>query len=336
MREKIRKIWKKTWKKIQECNTAKRFQIITSVLMVIVSVFVILANISGVSKMGTTQLLNLIIALLSSVVVSYVINEIDVFEEIKKQIKGMSDEVKQGNQVYADKIEKENEAIQSAVRDIKDELAEVNKLVKDNHTTKGVIIERSILEKDKNLDEVWKDAEEVYLMAIANTSFLKGNGISRIEEAVNRGIKFKVVCLNPGYKALDEYKESGIISQTSLPACDNVNNYINNCKNDSNGDVKRKNDFKTMVELRLTTYLLPYSMMIVKKNGNISTIKIDLYGLKMRYRDRRSFYIPYEDEKNIEFYEKQWKTVWNDRSKTVGVDFTKKYVDYNGSMEKER
>lgn len=80
-----------------------------------------------------------------------------------------------------------------------------------------------------------------------------------------------------------------------------------------------------MVEFRLTTYLLPYSMMIVKKNGKTSTIKVDLYGVDMEYLDRRSFYIPADDEENIQFYEEQWNTVWENSKKTVNVDVTKTY-----------
>lgn len=174
---------------------------------------------------------------------------------------------------------------------------------------------------------MWNNADEIYLLAIANTSFLGGNGISKIQEAVNKGVKFKLVTLNPAYDTINEYNESGIISPTSLPLSDNINAYINAYKGSINGrnGKKKANDFKTMVDFRLTTYLLPYSMMIVKRNGKISTIKVDLYGVDIEYTDRRSFYIPAEDEENIQFYEDQWNIVWENSEKTIPVDITKTY-----------
>lgn len=107
------------------------------------------------------------------------------------------------------------------------------------------------------------------MFAIANTSFLRGNGISKIKEAVNRGVKFNLVSLDPNYDAIKEYEDSGILSQTLMRVGQNVNDYISNCKNSKsrNGRKKYVNDFPTMIDLRLTTYLLPYSMMILKKNG---------------------------------------------------------------------
>ena len=318
---------KNIFEKIKNLNKGKRYQIIISSFLIFFAIVVAIFNIIGFIKVPIEQLLNIIIILLSSVAVIYVIEEIDVFEEIKTKVMGVSDSIATAQNIIENEKNK-LESVQNEIKNVGNELAEVHKLVKDTHTTKGVIVSRKILERNKSLDEVWDGAEEVYLFAIANTSFLRGNGISKIKEAINKGVKFKLVSLNPCYDAIKEYNDSGIISQTSIPVGGNVNAYINNCKNSNsnrNGKKREENNFKTMVELRLTTYLLPYSMMIVKKNGKISTIKVDLYGLDMEYTERRSFYIPAEDEENIKFYEEQWNTVWDNKEKTISVDLTKEY-----------
>lgn len=140
-------------------------------------------------------------------------------------------------------------------------------------------------------------------------------------------MEFKIISLDPDYDAIKEYDNSKIISSTSLPVSENVKAYINNCKNntDRNNRKNHGNNFRENVEMRLTTYLLPYSMMIVKKNERIKTIKVDLYGVDMECSDRRSFYIPAEDGENIRFYEEQWNTVWENKSKTICVDLEKIY-----------
>lgn len=313
-------------KKIKDLNKSKQFQIVLSIIVIVVAFVVAMVNMIGIWEIPDNKLLNIIIFLLSGVAIIYVIEEIDVFEEIKKQVGDFPDKL-QGMETELLKREEEFQEAKSKIESIENTLVEVHKLVKDTHTTKGVIVSRTKLEKSKSLDEVWNGADEICLLAIANTSFLRGNGISKIKEAVNRGVKFKLVSLDPSYSAIKEYEESGIISPTSLPVSGNVNAYINNCTstNGRNGRKKETNDFKTMVEFRLTTYLLPYSMMIVKKNGKTSTIKVDLYGVDMEYLERRSFYIPADDEENIQFYEDQWNTVWEDSKKTVNVDVTKTY-----------
>lgn len=201
-----------------------------------------MTNIFGIREISNNKLLNIVILLLSGVAIIYVIEEIDVFEEIKKQVGDLPDKL-QGmeTELFEGKKDEFQEA-KSKIKNIENTLMEVHKLVKDTHTTKGVIVSRTKLEKSKSLDEVWNGADEICLLAIANTSFLRGNGISRIKEAVNRGVRFKLVSLDPSYSAIKEYEESGIISPTSLPVNGNVNAYINNCTstNGRNGRKKKQ------------------------------------------------------------------------------------------------
>lgn len=313
--------------KIKKLNRGKLFQVIISLLIIVAALIVVLLNITGLYKITDNQLLNIIIILLCSVAIIYVIEEIDVFEEIKMQVTGLPNKIDDIENIISKNQEKNLESIQHEIKDVENELIEVHKLVKDTHTTKGVVVNRKELERNRSLDEVWNNADEIYLLAIANTSFLRGNGIYKIQEAVGKGVKFKLVTLNPAYDAIKEYIESRIISPTSLPLSDNINAYIKVCKGNSNGRnvKKRTNNFSTMVDFRLTTYLLPYSMMIVKRNGKTSTIKVDLYGVDIDYTDRRSFYIPAEDEENIQFYEEQWNMVWENSEKTIPVDMEKIY-----------
>lgn len=50
--------------------------------------------------------------------------------------------------------------------------------------------------------------------------------------------------------------------------------------------------------------------MILKKNGQIKTIKIDLYSNNVEYNDRRSIIIPPTDTENIDFFLAQWEFLW--------------------------
>ena len=337
---------KKRWKNIRNFSKGKQFQIVFSVIMVVVSIITVILNCAGVFQINDSQLLSFIVILLCSVVIIYVLDEVDFFEQIKGSIAKLPDNFKEIESKFSEetkselvKIEENAQNIQNQLKSelvkieenaqtIQNELLEVHKCVKDTHTTKGVIVSRKKLERSESLDEVWNGADEIYLLAIANTSFLKGNGISKIKDAVKRGVRFKMVSLNPDFSAITEYEQSGIISETSLPVSANVNEYIKQCSiSGGNRRDRRKEtrDFNDMVEFRLTTYLLPYSMMIVKKHGKINKIKVDLYGLDMDYLERRSFYIPADDEENINFYEEQWKTVWEDTQKTIKVDMGRTY-----------
>ena len=319
---------KKIWKNIKNISKSKRFQWIFSIIMVVVTVIAVVLNLTGVYLLEENQLLSIIVIFLCGIAIFYVLDEIDFFEEIKGSINKLPDDVKKVGNAFFEETKSELSKIKEVTKNIESELVEVQKCVKDKNTTKGVIIGRRKLEKSKNLDEVWNGADEICLLAIANTSFLRGNGISKLKEAVNRGTKFKLVSLHPEFDAIREYKNSGILSSTSLPLGQNVDDYISNCIKSGDGRKSRRRetkDFKDMVELRLTTYQLPYSMMIVKKQGKVRTIKVDLYGLDMDYLDRRSFYIPVDDEDNIKFYEEQWNTVWNDTQRTTAVDMSKTY-----------
>lgn len=318
---------KKIWEKIKPLNKSKKFQLISSIVIILGSFVVSLLNMFGLIPIKEEKLLSLIILLLCNVAFIYILEDLDVFEEIKKQLSELPAQIEIIENETFKTTENEFHNIDEQLRIMGHKLTEVHKLIKDTHTTKGVIIGRNSLERSRSLDELWNGADEVCLLAIANTSFLKGNGISRIKDGINKGIKFKLITLNPECKALiDDYDESGIISPTSLPVGANVNSYIRNCNsNPQNRRQRETKNFKAMVEMRLTTYLLPYSMMIVKKSGRIHTIKVDLYGVNIDYVDRRSFYIPAEDEDNIAFYEEQWNTIWEDSEKTVPVDLTRNY-----------
>lgn len=318
---------KEFWKKFKSLKKGKIYQIIFSVVVAIIAIGAVICNFAGIFGVTSENLLNITIILLVSVIVNYVVEEIDIFEELKTKAAELPGIVKSGKDEIISDRKTSNKELGNKIEDIKNRLEEVQDLVKDTHTTKGVIVSRSELERNISLDEVWSGADEVCLLAIANTSFLRGNGISKIKEAVNRGVKFKIISLDPDYYTVKEYIESNIISETSLPVSENVNAYINNCKNNTDRNNKKNhgNDFRKNVEMRLTTYLLPYSMMIVKKNEKVKTIKVDLYGVDMEYSDRRSFYIPAEDGENIRFYEEQWNTVWENKEKTFCVNLNKNY-----------
>lgn len=288
---------KERWKKIKTLNKGKIFQIVISILIVIVSFIVVTLNYVGIYKFDDSNLLSIIIVLLCNVAIIYVFDEIDIFAEINRQLIDMPNN------------------IQNQISDLYQNMM--------SNKSNNIIRSRKKLENLISINEIWEGASEVYLLALANTGFLKGNGISKIKDAIKEGIRFKIVSISPDFPALKEYIESNIISETSLPVSDNINAYIYNC-NKSN--LKHDEvDFKEMVEMRLTTFLLPYSMMIVKKGNRIKRIKVDIYGVDVEYMERRSFYINEEDEENINYYINQWNKVWNNGEKTIPVDITKRY-----------
>lgn len=62
--------------------------------------------------------------------------------------------------------------------------------------------------------------------------------------------------------------------------------------------------------MKVCNKIIPYSLMILKKNGQIKTIKIDLYSNNVEYNDRRSIIIPPTDTENIDFFLAQWEFLW--------------------------
>nr|WP_294468463.1 hypothetical protein [uncultured Sellimonas sp.] len=268
---------KKIWERYKEAGKNKKFEMTVSAIVIVVAFITAGLDLIGLIEVSYGTLLNLIIILLCGTFIATLLQELDSLGDIEKQINNISN---------ANGSINEN----------------ITKLIQTK-STREIIIPRKILDEKNTLSDIWDGATEVDLMAIANTSFLRGNAIRTIKEAVTKDINIKIISLNPKSALVEEYKKSGIVSETSIPLEGNLKAY-NNLR-------KKGGKFLTGVEMRLTEYLLPYSMMIVRKGDEILYLKIDLYGVNLDdYMERRSFCVSKDDSENIDFYLKQWKTVW--------------------------
>lgn len=153
-------------------------------------------------------------------------------------------------------------------------------------------------------DDLVSDVTEIYLLAIANTSFLKGNGLSRLQDAAKKNVKVKLLSLDPEGSLAKEYEASKILSPVSLPLQGNIESYQRGRKTNKK--------MQACVEMKVCNAIIPYSMMIVKKGNHVKLIKVDLYANDVDYRERRSIIIPPTDADAVNFFLSQWDTLWND------------------------
>lgn len=170
--------------------------------------------------------------------------------------------------------------------------------------TSAYLTTRRLFDHTHPVEELWDGASEVCILAIANTSFLRGSGITRLQEAARKGVKINLLSIDPSSALAKEYETSHILSSISIPLEDNLKSYKQYCK--------RYKNFRKNVTLKVCNIMIPYSMMIVKKGDLVKHIKIDLYSTGVEYIDRRSIVIPSTDIVNIEFFLAQWNALWGD------------------------
>lgn len=278
---------KKFREKLKHLSIDQRIEFFVTIVIIAISILIVFLNFSGIFPFSDSDLLSIVILLLCSTACIGVLRGFDTNIKIKQNI---SD-------------------IHTSIDNISEHLNLGN-----HKSTKGVILPRNRLDEDRSLDDLWDGATEVRLLAIANTSVLKGNGVQHIKQAVEKGIRFKIVSLDPKSKIVPAYIDSEIVSDTSLPLEDNLKAYKTQCE--------RSNIFRKNVDLKVTDYLIPYSMMIVMQNDEVLKIKVDLYGVAMDYLNRRSFYVTRGDDENIDFYLNQWDIIWNKREKTKMIDIS--------------
>lgn len=161
---------------------------------------------------------------------------------------------------------------------------------------------REEYEKSHLIDENFNGITEIDIMAIANTSFLRGNGITILKNAANKKIKVKLLSIDPGSQLAGIYEYSKILNSTSIPLQGNIDAYKTACASDPN--------FKCHVEMKVCDIIIPYSMIIMKKNNKVISLKLDLYTNNVDYNLRRSIIIHPSDKKNIQFFLDNWKFLW--------------------------
>lgn len=162
---------------------------------------------------------------------------------------------------------------------------------------------RSQYDRMHPIDDNYPDITEMCIMAIANTSFLRGNGIMRLKQAAQKGVKVKLLSIDPESNLANIYESSKILSTVSIPLSENIVCYKNARKSN------RK--FQENITMKVCDKIIPYSLIVLKKNDQVKRIKIDLYSNNVEYTDRRSIIIPPTDIENIDFFLSQWEYLWN-------------------------
>lgn len=75
---------------------------------------------------------------------------------------------------------------------------------------------RSQYDRLHPVDDYYSDITEMCVMAIANTSFLRGNGIMNLVQAARKGITVKLLSIDPNSELANFYETSKILSQVSI------------------------------------------------------------------------------------------------------------------------
>lgn len=149
-----------------------------------------------------------------------------------------------------------------------------------------------------NLQNLFTGADEILFVGISNDGILNFNNKEIIENATEDGINFKFICINPDSDSYDEIIRNKT-KNTRKAVKDSIHFY-----NEILSDKSKKK-----VEFYLTDINLPFSMVIKKKKGRIKFVKVDLYGIDVNDRERRSIIINPKDIENISFYDKQWNNI---------------------------
>ena len=174
------------------------------------------------------------------------------------------------------------------------------------------ITPRREFDRKHPIESRWEGATEICLLAIANTSFLRGDGVLQLHEAAKKGAKINLLSLEPGSSVATEYEKAQILSPVSFPLEDNIKAYQKSY---------RGNDyFRENVTLKLCNTIIPYSMMIIKSGDAVKQIRVDLYYSNAEidgYMSRRSIIIPSTDVSNIKFFLAQWNALWNDPANKI-------------------
>lgn len=166
--------------------------------------------------------------------------------------------------------------------------------IKEDNTI--VLSNRLVLEK--GLLNLFTDADEMLFVGISNDGILNFHNKEIIENAIENGIKFKFICINPESAVYDE-----IIKNKTKNTKKTTRDVINFYNNDLSDESKEK------IKLYLTEINLPFSMVIKKKKGITKFIKVDFYGIDIDDKERRSIIINSKDVNNILFYENQWNNI---------------------------
>lgn len=181
----------------------------------------------------------------------------------------------------------------------------MNKFLKvfSNGSNLYTIRPRNAQTQEVPFEDCWRDAKEIDIISIANTAFLKGQGLDRLRKATQSGVSFKIISLDPDDILCEKYISSKILSPISMPLHENISGYKEYTRNYP--------DMTKYVTVKTADYIIPYSMMIVKdRNNSVSSIKVDIYSVNTDIQDRRCFFVDMNDKKNVDFYLKQWDYLW--------------------------
>jgi hypothetical protein len=179
-------------------------------------------------------------------------------------------------------------------------------LLKIDSGIKSILSKREIsfrknIEKEHPLDEMWNNATEIRIAAMA-CSVLFSNKRETLVGALKNKTSIELVIINPSSKAFLEQSsnkminEFGIEKQLASSSIDALRNFSlhNNAR------------FKYF----LTDVNLPYAIMIVnKKNRNEGFIKVDLYAVDVYESHRPCIIIPYSDSEMYHFFQEQYESI---------------------------
>lgn len=170
--------------------------------------------------------------------------------------------------------------------------------IKNNMREDNTLQLLSRLSVEEKLQNLFTGADEILFVGISNDGILNFHNKEIIENAVEKGINFKFVCIDPDSDAYDEILE----------------NKTNNSRKATKDSIFFYNEIlsnvsKDNIEIYLTKINLPFSMVIKRKKGIIKFLKVDLHGIDINDRERRSIIIDPKDTENILFYENQWNNI---------------------------
>jgi len=181
----------------------------------------------------------------------------------------------------------------------------LEKIAKGLRNQKNNFVElsnRKRIEDEHTLEKRFDGATDVYLITQCSRTLFQPGNITYIEEAVNRGTKFKVIVLHPSSEAAIENLNNKMFRYLGNPMSEGLEYYKKFATDNET--------FASHVEYRTTYINITYAMMIVQRKSGDIFVKIDLYTYGTPDKQRRCFIINPSDTENINFYLDQWKIAW--------------------------
>ena len=261
--------WKPIWEHIKGSTASDRYSTIVFTAVLITSL--ILLIISTIKGQDQNLLLALILLTITSVTISVLMDRVGVLGRLEKSVDTVTE------------IKTEIECQDGTLKDIE-------KRLKDAESFRT----RSEIENEYPLNEMWEDAKAIKVVTMGGSAFFIGKLKGNVDGALEQGASFTFVNIKQESDAWKEHYNNKMENKTegNMVACLGVPRTITDSYNGK-------------ITYYQTEVNIPYAIMFVeKKNPNESFVKVDLYSIGVKDKDRPCMLL-YQGDPHFEFFKGQ-------------------------------